>query len=214
MKPLMNRSRREKLAHFGLRPADVTPQMKKLAVLNHNPHGLRISKDGCWYPGYWDNGLLFEPLQVWMRQLTIAFPRLRSFVDLGSGDGFMVYIAAASGLQATGIEKDPACFRASLQSGKMLESIGLGRIVQRCRFVFGDAFDRSLLDFSQFDLFYVYPSVGGMQRAVDLYAAEGSRDSLLLVRDNRELEAVDGSAYYVDPDFFGFYLVAKQKPAP
>ena len=76
-------------------------------------------------------------------------PNLK-FIDLGSGDGRVVFFASLFGVDATGIEFDPDLYQISLNAMKNLSDIV---DPQRIQFIKGDFFQH---DFSNFDIFYSF----------------------------------------------------------
>lgn len=72
------------------------------------------------------------------------------FLDLGSGDGRIVFLASLFGAEAVGIEHDPALYQISVRAREDLSSI---IDVEKTRFIKGDFLQH---DFSSYDVFYLY----------------------------------------------------------
>lgn len=72
------------------------------------------------------------------------------FLDLGSGDGRVVFLASAMGAEATGIEYDPGMIEVS---GKAMKALGDTVDPERIRFIEGDFFEHS---WSGYDVIYYF----------------------------------------------------------
>jgi len=93
--------------------------------------------------GYWGYSIGHEVFELFQK---VGLSRCKSFIDLGSGDGKVVNIAALF-TNATGIEPDRELIDKSLQ---VKHKFGL----DKARFLQGNFMSH---DLSQYDLLYIYP---------------------------------------------------------
>ncbi len=97
--------------------------------------------------GYWGVTPIHEIHEVF-RQLGIT--KHKHLVDLGSGDGRVVLLAAAMGIKATGIEGDNWLMRTALEMKRNIEHSSM----ENASFL---ADDFMKIDISPYDIVYVSP---------------------------------------------------------
>jgi len=109
---------------------------------------LRKGKLPLWSTGkgFWGGVIADEVYEAFKK---INLHKYRSFIDLGSGDGKAVLIAALFCKRAVGIEMDNELFKKSMEMGMKLN-------IPNALFYNNDFFDHSI---SEFDVAFVYPDV-------------------------------------------------------
>ena len=110
------------------------------------------SKIGCYYL---EKGI-FAPTSIKDTNVLMAFNKILKpgirFLDLGSGDGRVVFLASLFGAASTGIEFDEDIFNSSLKARDKLSN----RFdLSKTELIRGDFFDS---DFSRYDVFYYFMS--------------------------------------------------------
>ena len=73
-----------------------------------------------------------------------------AFLDLGSGDGRVIFLAALYGANATGIEYNETLYKISTEAAKELSK---SLKIKNINFIKGDYF---AYDFSKYDIFYLF----------------------------------------------------------
>ena len=96
--------------------------------------------------GFWSHAIADEVYEAFKR---LNLQKHRSFIDLGSGDGKIVLIAALFCKRAVGIEIDNALFKKSLEMQRKLS-------IPNAIFYNNDFYDHSI---SEFDVAFVYPDM-------------------------------------------------------
>ena len=94
--------------------------------------------------GFWGNSISEEIYEAFKR---LRLHRYKSFIDLGSGDGKVVLIAALFCKRAVGIEVDPELHQKALETQKKL-------LIGNAIFFNNDFFQHSI---SEFDVVFVFP---------------------------------------------------------
>jgi len=94
--------------------------------------------------GFWGNAISDEIYETFKK---INLQKNNTFIDLGSGDGKVVLLAALFCKRAIGIEIDNELFKKSLEMQKRLN-------IPNAIFYNSDFFDHSI---SEFDIVFVYP---------------------------------------------------------
>lgn len=98
-----------------------------------------------------DKGLFYPSL---LEEIVLPFDRYVTedtrFLDLGSGDGRVVFLAAVLGAEATGIEYDPKMVKTSRKALKSLDGVV---DAQRVKIVEGDFFEYS---WSPYDVVFFF----------------------------------------------------------
>jgi len=113
---------------------------------NFNRDLLRNGKLPLWSTGkgFWGGVIANEVYEAFKR---IKLHRYNSFIDLGSGDGKVVLIAALFCKRAVGIEMDNELFKKSMEMAAKLN-------IPNALFYNNDFFEHSI---SEFDIAFVYP---------------------------------------------------------
>jgi len=96
------------------------------------------------------------------------------FLDLGSGDGRIVFFASLFGVEAAGIEYDPILYQISMKAREDLSSI---IDVEKTCFIKGDFFQ---YDFSCYDIFYLYEGTDDMLGLKNKLSKEMKPGSILI----------------------------------
>lgn len=115
------------------------------------------------------------------------------FLDLGSGDGRIVFFASLFGTEAVGIEYDPTLYQISMNAREDLSSI---IDVEKTCFIKGDFLQ---YDFSSYDIFYLYEGTDDILGLKNKLSKEMKPGSILIC---------DGTGPEIDnliliQDFFG-----------
>ena len=128
---------------------------------------LRQGKLPLWSTGkgFWGGVIADEVYEAFKR---IGLHRHRSFIDLGSGDGKAVLIAALFCKRAVGIELDNSLFRKSLEIQQKLR-------IPNAIFYNSDFYDHSI---SEFDVVFTYPDAP-MHRGLEKKLLNELRGKLL-----------------------------------
>jgi len=102
------------------------------------------------------------------------------FIDLGSGDGRVVFIASLYGVEATGIEYDPRLYQISLDAMANLSDV---IDVAKIKLIKGDFFKH---DFNSYDIFYLYLTDDSMLALRDKLYEEMKPGSIAILYDTDE----------------------------
>lgn len=107
-------------------------------------------------------------------------PNLK-FIDLGSGDGRVVFLASLFGVEATGIEFDPDLYEISMTAMKSLSDvIDTGK----SHFIQGDFLQH---DFSKYDIFYLCAGTNDESALKKKLSVEMKPGSILILRGFEEI---------------------------
>jgi len=118
------------------------------------------------------------------------------FIDLGSGDGRVVFLASVYGVEATGIEYDDRLYQVSLDAMANLSDVIDSR---KIKFIKGDFLKH---DFSTYDVFYLYLADDGMHALRDKLYEEMKPGSIALLydTDDRFVEKLDFIRRFLNED--------------
>jgi len=97
------------------------------------------------------------------------------FVDLGCGDGRVVFLASLYDVKAYGIEWDERLYKVCLNARKRLKEIISHK---KITFIKGDFFE---YDFSQYDILYLNPATKEFQRLIKKLYEEAKKESVIIV---------------------------------
>lgn len=143
--------------------------------------------ESTYYPSVLIDSLGLDGLIDLMERVSTQYldPTVSRFLDLGSGDGAVVFLAVAYGFDSYGIEKNPELVRASK---RYHERLGLS---ERVHIIGGDwretkPYDALGIDFSDISFFYLYPSYGGLQSAFNMVGSKSKPGTILAVKRSGE----------------------------
>lgn len=100
----------------------------------------------------------------------------QKFIDLGSGDGRVVFVASLFGAQAYGIEYDKTLVDISMKARKTLSKKVIDP--EKVHFIQGDFFDH---DFSAYDVLYLNIGCAESLRLIDKIDREAAPGSILIM---------------------------------
>lgn len=113
------------------------------------------------------------------------------FIDLGSGDGRVVFLASLFGVTATGIEYDLALYALSVNAMKKLSNI---IDAKKIHFIHGDFFKHN---FSSYDVLYLFEGTDDKPGLKNKLSKEMKPGSILILNGSEEI-APDGLTIIYD----------------
>ncbi|MFH2012690.1 MAG: class I SAM-dependent methyltransferase [Pseudomonadota bacterium] len=129
--------------------------------------------------GYYVEKGVFVPSKIKDPNILIAFNKVLrpgvSFLDLGSGDGRVVFLASLFGAVSTGIEFDEDIFKSSIKARDKLSN----RLdMSKTELIRGDFFDT---DFSGYDVIYYFMSGSFEEKRLEEKLAKELKPGAILV---------------------------------
>ncbi len=112
-------------------------------------------------------------------------PAASKFMDLGSGDGIVVFLARLFGFEAYGIELQAGLFNTAKNYQSILDLIE-GVTFFHANWKRYSAFRDIGVDFKDIDFFYLYPSAYCLQRAYDMISRTSKEGTVLAVKKSGE----------------------------
>ena len=159
----------------------------KIACAKSYPHDLLIKLVSEGENAFDTEVGRFESTPIDDEVLLICFrdflkPDLK-FLDLGSGDGRVVFLASLYGVDAYGIEYDKSLYEISIQAKKRLR--GLIK-PERISFIQGDFLK---CDFKKYDIFYLYAGTNALPQLMKKLYEEMKPGSILISYDPAKEES-------------------------
>lgn len=131
---------------------------------------------------FWDSSLLeegaFDAVVEMLRHVRSRFSGTPLSIDLGSAGGLVVFLMHHCGFRSHGIEIVPERSQVSLRLRdelKLADQVGL----TQGDWTEEEAYRRMDLEIEEIDLFYIYPSIGGAEKAFELVGEKGKCGAVL-----------------------------------
>jgi len=122
----------------------------------------------------------FSDLEVLVDSFDAFLRPEQKFIDLGSGDGRVVFLASLFGVEATGIEFDSSLINISMKAMKKLSEVV---DPNKISFIEGDFL---LHDLSGYDVFYTYEATNDISGLKKKLINEMNRGSILISNGHNE----------------------------